>query len=174
MDILNLLCNPNGRIGSRDFWRGVILLVGAMIVLQVGGIYGGGVLSAAFGLLVWVMPYFYLCVFGKRLHDSGRTAWFYILALVAYFILTGIFSYALNHLFAPSSLALQDEMELLMRDGRWMDAFAYGPEIAKLQMIPTLLSLFATNGLIGYVMTRLKSDPYENQYGPPTETGAPL
>lgn len=174
MDILNLLCNPNGRIGRRDFWRGVILLVGAMIVLQVGGIYGGGALMAVFGLLTWLMPYFYLCVFGKRFHDSGRTAWFYLLALVAYFVLSGFLSYGLTHIFASSSLALQEEMEMLMRQGQWVDAIAYGPEIAKQQMIPTLLSLFAANGLIGYVVARLRSDPYENQYGPPTETGASL
>lgn len=168
MDVLNLLCNPNGRIGPRDFWRGVILLVGAMIILQVGGIYGGALLTAVFGLLTWAMPYLYLCVFGKRFHDNGRSAWFYLLAFAAYFVLSGLLGYGLTSLLAPKALELQDEMEMLMRQGQWADAMAYGPAIAREQIIATLLSLFAANGLIGYVVARLSSDPNENQYGPTT------
>lgn len=171
MNLTTLLFNPNGRINTRDFWRGVILLVGAMIILQVLSVYGGPILSMAVGLFSFAMPYAYLCVFGKRLHDTGRSAWWFLAALGAYIVLATLLSLFLVPLLAPGSVELQEEMQMIMEQGQFADAMAYMPAIAKAQMIPTLLGLFAVNAAIGYVVARLNSDPGTNEYGPPTGGG---
>ena len=167
MPILNLLFNPNGRINTRDFWRGVILLVGAMMLLQLG-VYGGIFMASAFGFLQIFVFFPYLCVYGKRFHDSGRTAWFYVLALIAYVILSIILGGVLSQLMVPNLAELEEELQLVMRGGDLNEVVAVNLAIQKKLMIPSILTLFGANALIGFVVASLASDPHENQHGLPT------
>ncbi|WP_323761476.1 DUF805 domain-containing protein [Maricaulis sp.] len=66
MDWQFLLFDPNGRIGQKDFWIGVAIILGGNILADVVPILGG----LLWLLLVWVG----IAVYGKRLHDIGRSA----------------------------------------------------------------------------------------------------
>lgn len=66
MDWQFLLFNPNGRIGPRDYWIGVAIIIGGNLLADVLPVLGG----LLWLLLIWVG----LCVYGKRLHDAGRSA----------------------------------------------------------------------------------------------------
>jgi len=67
MDIGNLLFNTNGRIGQKEFWIGVaIIFVGNLIVNVIPFL----------GILIWLaLIWVGLAVYGKRLHDAGKSAW---------------------------------------------------------------------------------------------------
>lgn len=70
MDMQYVLLNPNGRIAPREFWIGVLILVAGNVL--------AGVLPAVGGLLWLFLIYVGVCVYGKRLHDAGRSAWLHI------------------------------------------------------------------------------------------------
>ncbi|MEL6662659.1 MAG: DUF805 domain-containing protein [Pseudomonadota bacterium] len=164
--MLSVLFNPNGRIGPRTFWRGIVLLLGAMIIINILSAYAGPV-GQMLGLLTLAAPYCYLCVYGKRLHDSGKSAWFFLLFFIGYFILEGVFQTVLMPFLSPAASVLQDDMTLLMEQGQWMEALAYAPEIAKASLMTALVSLILANIVLGFLAARLKSDPGPNEYGPP-------
>ncbi len=74
MDWQNLLFNVEGRISARDYWKGVAVIIGGNILLNFLPLIGG---------LVWlVLIWVGIAVYGKRLHDTGRTAWFHALPWV--------------------------------------------------------------------------------------------
>lgn len=164
--MLSVLFNPNGRIGPRTFWRGIVVLLAVMIVLNVASAYAGPA-GQALGILSLAAPYCYLCVYGKRLHDAGRSAWFFLLFFLGYLISEGVLQAVLLPFLSPGAAQLQEDMTLLMEQGQFMDALEYAPAIAKESILTALVSLIATNALLGFIAARLKSDPGANQYGPP-------
>ena len=172
MDIPSLLFSPNGRIGVRDFWRGAILLTGFWIVAQVLITYGGAFLGLMLGMLTWASVYCYLCVYGKRLHDSGRSAWYFVFFLAAFVFISGIVADIFIRLLVPEALEIRGEMEYLMRRGEWMEAMTtYGPKLSQMTLVPQMLSLLAANAILAYVGARLRSDPNANAHGEPTSYG---
>ncbi len=84
MNIGNVLFSPNGRIGQQDYWIGILILIGGNIVANFIPILG---FLISLGL-IWVG----IAVYGKRLHDSGKTAWIHLLpwALSAVLFLVGV------------------------------------------------------------------------------------
>jgi uncharacterized membrane protein YhaH (DUF805 family) len=65
-----LFLSPEGRIGQKDYWLGVIVLSIADAVVQ----YAGGI-----GAALWlVSTYAWICVCAKRLHDLGHSGWLQI------------------------------------------------------------------------------------------------
>lgn len=67
MNIGNVLFSPNGRIGQQDYWVGILIII-------VGNIVGG--MIPFLGLIITLgLIYVGVCVYGKRLHDIGKTAW---------------------------------------------------------------------------------------------------
>lgn len=167
MNFGNVLFNPNGRIAPRTFLRGVIVLVAIMIVLNIGQVFLGPI-GGILGLLSFGMPYLYLCVFGKRLHDSGRSAWWFVALFVAYLVFSMILQLILTPLLAPAVASLQAEMELLMQQGQWLEAMQeYGPAIARESLFLNLVTLILVNLILAMPVARLSSDPHPNQFGPP-------
>lgn len=69
MDWQNLLFNTHGRIGQGDFWKGVAVIIGGNVLVNILPLIGGLLWMA----LIWVG----VAVYGKRLHDTGRSAWFH-------------------------------------------------------------------------------------------------
>ena len=73
-----LLLSPSGRIGRKDFWIGVVLLTALTILFNLilrklgGGSILAFLISLPFPFLVLHMCY---AVYGKRLHDMGRSFW---------------------------------------------------------------------------------------------------
>lgn len=67
MDIGNVLFSPNGRIGQKDFWIGVAVIVGGNLFLT---------WIPFLGMLIWLgLIWIGIAVYGKRLHDAGKSAW---------------------------------------------------------------------------------------------------
>ena len=74
----NTLFSLKGRLRRGQFWL-------AFIIVFVGGAFSGQDQSAA-GLIVGILTlYVALCVYGKRLHDFGKSAWYMIVPLGATF-----------------------------------------------------------------------------------------
>jgi uncharacterized membrane protein YhaH (DUF805 family) len=71
MNYQGLLLNPNGRIGQREFWIGVLIIIAGNLV--------AGFVPLVGLLLSLALIYVGVCVYGKRLHDAGRSAWWHAL-----------------------------------------------------------------------------------------------
>ncbi|WP_203292704.1 DUF805 domain-containing protein [Maricaulis parjimensis] len=71
MDYQYVLLNPNGRIAPRDYWIGVLIIFGGNLASGLVPLLGGLVWLG----LIWVG----ICVYGKRLHDTGRSAWLHLI-----------------------------------------------------------------------------------------------
>ncbi|KAA5801717.1 DUF805 domain-containing protein [Alkalicaulis satelles] len=67
MNIAHVLFSPNGRIGQQDFWIGVLILIAANVIFGLIPILG---FFISLGL-IWVG----IAIYGKRLHDAGKSAW---------------------------------------------------------------------------------------------------
>ncbi|KCZ88839.1 DUF805 domain-containing protein [Hyphomonas johnsonii] len=167
MDIKTVLFNPNGRIGPREFGQGLILLTGAMMIIQILL----ALVSPAFGVLQWAIVFSYVCVFGKRLHDAGQSAWLYLAFLVGYFVVSTVFSALLMPILSPDALAMRGDFEKLAEAGDFAAAFEEiaknAAELARESVVTTLVSFLLASGTLGLIAGRLPSDPSTNRYGPP-------
>jgi uncharacterized membrane protein YhaH (DUF805 family) len=67
MNLGNVLFSPNGRIGQQEYWIGVLIIIGGNVLLSWIPFLG---FLISIGLI-----YVGVCVYGKRLHDMGKTAW---------------------------------------------------------------------------------------------------
>jgi len=67
MNITHVLFSPNGRIGQQEYWIGILILIAGNIVASFITILGF-IISLG---LIWVG----IAVYGKRLHDAGKSAW---------------------------------------------------------------------------------------------------
>ena len=76
-NLLSLLLSPSGRIGRRDYLIG---LVGLIVIFTVYGLLINGLGASMAGFFaVLAFPFVILqiaySVYGKRLHDIGRSLW---------------------------------------------------------------------------------------------------
>ena len=84
--------NPQGRIGKGTFWRAFGLLLAINIALGVFTSSSPELAGIAF-IFNLVVIYPTVCVYGKRLHDMGKTAWLYAVSLVASILAAFAFAY---------------------------------------------------------------------------------
>ena len=67
MNLGHVLFGLNGRIGQQDYWIGILILVGSNVFLT---------WIPLLGVLIWAaLIYMGICIYGKRLHDIGKSAW---------------------------------------------------------------------------------------------------
>lgn len=76
-NIVKLLFSPSGRIGRRDYFIGllgliVIFTLYGLLINALGGSMGGFFAVLAFPFVILQIAY---SVYGKRLHDIGRSVW---------------------------------------------------------------------------------------------------
>ena len=71
MNLGNVLFSTNGRIGQQDYWIGILIIIGGNIV--------AGVLPLIGFILWFVLVWMGIAVYGKRLHDAGRSAWLHVI-----------------------------------------------------------------------------------------------
>jgi len=72
-----ILLSPSGRMGRKDFWIGMVIFAALVILFnfalgRLGNSTPAFLVSLPFPFLVLHMAY---CVYGKRLHDMGRSFW---------------------------------------------------------------------------------------------------
>lgn len=146
MNIGQLLFNPNGRIAQQEYWIGILIIVAGNIVAGFIPILG---FIISLGLI-----YVGVCVYGKRLHDAGKTAWLHAVPWAVSIVL-GI----LGAVFAGGAV-----MSAMMAGNGDMDpmaALAAGGTFALFMGLSFLVWIVYTIW-VGV----MKGDPGANQYGP--------
>ena len=173
MDIQYVLLNPKGRIASRDFLRGLVLLTGAFMIVQVIGTF----VLPALTVLVYPLIYPYVCVFSKRLHDAGQSGWLYLLFLLGYAIIGSIASALLMPALSPAAYEMNLEFQQALQGGGMAGVFSemtdHADELGRKSALTTLVSFLFTSALLGFIGARLPSDPDNNRHGPPTSRQSP-
>ncbi len=159
----NLLFSPNGRIARNRFWQGMVILTVASVLVAAGAVMLGTFVS----LLGYALIYPYICVYGKRLHDAGLTAWW----VIGVWLGTVVFNFILSLFLTPffmgeEELAIQEEMSERMMSGDFA-GFLEGAEILAAELLPlTLFLTVLTNLVAAIVVGLLPSEPRENKHGP--------
>ncbi|MEZ5997678.1 MAG: hypothetical protein R3B98_03175 [Hyphomonas sp.] len=171
MDIGYVLFSPRGRIGPRDFLRGLILLTGASIIVQVAATFVSPAFSMIQPFLVWA----YVCVFGKRLHDSGLTAWLVLVIWLVSLVVGSLIISLLMPVLAPKAYETLTQIQGIALSGDFegmrQALETHGPEVERQSALSKLISLLVTAALLGLIGAKLKTDPNPNAHGPSTGPG---
>ena len=149
MSFTDVLFKPNGRIGQGQFWAGCGVVLGGNIILN---------FLAILGILVWLgLVYVGWCVYGKRLHDMGKSAALHAIpwAIVSVLAIAGFIMSLPQMMTAMSDIETMSDEEI---------------GLAMLTSMGPLAGVTALNLLIwlGYTIWLgvSPSDPQDNQYGP--------
>ena len=171
-----IFLSPNGRITQAQYWMGVaVIFAGNVIVNFVGPI----------GLLLWGFLVFSgFCVYGKRLHDSGKSAKVHAIAWIV-IIIMGIGAFILSWdgfvqigRFFDQSIELTDQdyealRQIFTEDASAAGMYVFTPEgLSKIFLwegiLPLTLTFFA-NLLIWLFYTiwlgAQTSQKFDNRYG---------
>ena len=149
MSFTDVLFKPNGRISQGQFWAGWGVILAGNIVANFIPLLG---LIISLGLI-----YVGCCVYGKRLHDMGKSAWLHaipwgisiVLTIVAVVIAMPAIMAAMQNADTMS----EEEMVAAM-----MGSMGPAMGIGSLSML-IWLGYTIWVGVSG-------SDPNDNQYGP--------
>lgn len=147
MDWQTLFLKVEGRMGQKDYWIGVGILFVAGLVL--------GNVPVIKMLWPFASLYFAVCVYGKRLHDIGQSAWMILLPfgiMIAATVLAGFLGGA----------------AILGASATGSDSAAVLGGLAGLGMAGFIM-FAAAAACLGWVIwlgTR-PSEPTDNQFGPP-------
>lgn len=166
MDFRFLFFSPQGRLSPRAFGQGFILLTGAMLVITALS----SLVSPQVNLLQYVLVFPYICVFGKRLHDAGQSAWLWLGFVLMWLVVSAIAGGLLLQLMAPEAIDLSSELmgAILAPDAVDQTVLAAQmEEFSRLSAIPNLLSFLIASAVTGYAAYKMKSDPDTNRFGPP-------
>ena len=152
----NLLFSPNGRIARNRFWQGMVILTVASVLVAAGAVMIGTLVS----LFGYLLIYPYICVYGKRLHDAGLTAWWVIGVWFGTVVLNFILSLILTPMFmGEEELKIQEEMTERMMTGDFAGMME-GAEILASQLLPlTIFLTVVTNLVAALVVGLLPSEP---------------
>jgi uncharacterized membrane protein YhaH (DUF805 family) len=174
MDLLNLFFSPQGRISIKHYWLGVaVIFVAFFLFTWLLGVTFSAVVqglpmkaiaipSIIFGFLsfAWQLGLFYIfvCVASKRAHDSGKS---------------------LNQMYVPLGWLLGALVAIFVLGTIVFLAIGGGKSISDLLMLSTLPIFF---GIVAgkYIVPIIvvlaivfigigTSDPYENEYGVPSQ-----
>ncbi|MEM1035790.1 MAG: DUF805 domain-containing protein [Pseudomonadota bacterium] len=83
MGVGAILFSPNGRIAPSQFWAAWTGLLAANVVFSF--------IPLISNIMTFVLIYIGVCIYGKRLHDSGKSAWVHIIPwIVTLIIIVGV------------------------------------------------------------------------------------
>ena len=171
MDFRFLFLEPQGRLAPKPFGRGLVLLTGAGMMISVLT----AVVSPGLNVLQYALVFPYICLFGKRLHDAGLTAWLWIAFLAGLGFLNMFLSAILLPVLSPGAFAIQVEVQETMQTAGFTAAFEElalrAEEYARLSAVTTLAAFLISSAITGFAGFRLRSDPKPNRHGPPTLGG---
>ena len=165
----NLLFNPTGRIQRNRFWQGMVILTVASVLV----VAGNSMVGPLFGLLGLVLIYPYICVYGKRLHDAGTTAWWVIAIWVGSLIISFIIGLLFAGVFMTEELlAIQEEAAERLATGDFA-GFMEGTEIISKELLPlNIIATVGSNAILAGIVGMLATQPKENKHGPVPGTAA--
>lgn len=171
MDFRFLFLEPQGRLAPKPFGRGLVLLTGGGIIISVLT----AVVSPGLNVLQYALVFPYICLFGKRLHDAGLTAWLWIAFLAGLGFLNMFLSAMLLPVLSPGAFAIQVEVQETMQTAGFTAAFEElalrAEEYARLSAVTTLAAFLISSAITGFAAFRLRSDPGPNRHCPPTLGG---
>lgn len=173
MNWTTLFLSPNGRIPSRSFWTGVAVLAPINILAAAGALLAPPHLQSLLGLLGWLTVFSWLCVCGKRLHDSGRTAAWVVLPVGIVFVIGVVVG------LTAMMPIMTETMQATMADPHAPPPGpeAYGPGTAAYAAArqASLISVGASwlvYGLFLLWVGRGRHDPETNRFGPAQDVTA--
>ena len=171
MDFRFLFLEPQGRLAPKPFGRGLVLLTGGGMIISVLT----AVVSPGLNVLQYALVFPYICLFGKRLHDAGLTAWLWIAFLAGLGFLNMFLSAMLLPVLSPGAFAIQVEVQETMQTAGFTAAFEElalrAEEYARLSAVTTLAAFLISSAITGFAAFRLRSDPGPNRHCPPTLGG---
>lgn len=170
MDFRFLFFDPQGRIGPRAFGQGFIVLTGVMLVIMTLSV----VASPQVNMLQYALVFPYVCLFGKRLHDAGMTAWLWLAFVVGWGILNAVVGGILMQMMVPgaSDISMEVFNAIMAPDSvDQAELSAKMEEFVRLSAVPNILGFLISAGLTGFAAYSLRSDPNSNRYGLPTSGG---
>lgn len=161
---MNLYLNPNGRIDQPTYWQGAIVLAVISALLWLLSAF----VNPFFFMLGFIFWWPWIAVHVKRLHDANLTGWIVlgliVGAIVLYFIIGSVIGLVMG---TPDQvIELQAELDDAQRSQDIDLMMQTLTQMMRVQLLPTVLTLFALTGAIGLIMGFLKTDPNDNQYGP--------
>ncbi len=118
MDWQNLLFNMHGRIGQNDYWKGVAEVFLGNAALNILPLIGGLVWM----VLVWVG----FAVYGKRLHDTGRSAWYHAVPWAIILVINAIGFILIGGVLVAAVLSGSDIGPMLIIGAGGVGVFIYG------------------------------------------------
>jgi uncharacterized membrane protein YhaH (DUF805 family) len=155
MNMQTLLLSPEGRIGRKDFWLGALILIAAWMVSHVAHV---------FAPILWLLLiYPWVCVYAKRLHDFGKSAWLVLIPFVVVFVCL-VMAFAFGGVAAIAAIFAAANEQF------------GGANLAMIASSLGVMLVFLGIAAVGKIAFMLwvgisASDPAENRYGPPP--GAP-
>ena len=123
-------------------------------------------------ILQYPLLWAYFCVFGKRLHDAGQTAWFNLLFLFGFVVASSILNAVLLPVLSPGMMPLMTQIQEIGLKagfaGMLQAQQEHALQIARGTALTTLASFLITSAGLALVGARLPSDPDANVHGPAT------
>ena len=156
--------SANGRMNSSEFMKAAIILLIINFVLWMAWKLGLG-LGFIAGLISLVTIFCWTCVFSKRFHDSGKSGFLFIPALIAFIVIAQIIGAVMG---VGNSIA--GEMETIQNfDPASDDPSAmlalYSGMMGKMAL-PSAITYTVTGAIIAFAVNALiKTEPNDNQYG---------
>lgn len=167
MDFRYVFLEPKGRLSPRLFAQGYILLTAALLVITVVATF----FLPGLGILQYALVFPFLCVFGKRFHDAGMSAWFWVLAVFASLILQMMLTILLMPGLSPDAWRMYLEAtEVAQVEGSdvGLDLLtSQAQDIMRAAGLSSVASLLIASAIIGLIVYRLRPDPKPNRHGPP-------
>lgn len=158
MSLTTDMLNPQGRLGAAKFQTAAFILIGVGAVLSLLPLASPtlGIL----GIVSLALIYPWVVIWVKRLHDSGKSGWLFLLVLLLYLIVSFAASSFIGAQFGPEvDPATSADFEAMM---------AVMSESIRLTALPnTIASVVISVAFVFGANAILKGDPGPNAYGPP-------
>ncbi len=164
MNMKSILFSLGGRIGPGNFWRGYIIILAAALIINIAAYLAGqgNPVSLVLGLVGLVLYWCTICVFVKRLHDSGASGW-WVLAIAAGWTLVMLVGVAvILGVFAG------DVMSTAVADDSYAQSPQFMTDLQEVIFVPGTAFGLVVNIALGFILAALRSDPQANAYGPVT------
>ena len=150
MNWQTLFLSPEGRIGQKDYWIGLLILMIVWIVSPV--------LHILAPVLWLILLYPWICVIAKRLHDFGKSGWFIMVPVIVGVVCMGL-------AFVFGGLSVLTAIFAAATEGAELN---WGVFLAALGAMIAFLAVAGLVKLIFLLWVGLSSgDRSANRYGPP-------